>query len=443
MSQSYALQNPTPTPIPTPPRQPWIVDCPMPPPLPNTSDHAFLQSRCMFCSQTNHCIKECPLAHEYIRTGKAIIINNQIHLPNGQPIPANIMGINLQAKIDAWLAGTAATAPTHPSDASFVRNPPPHTTHCFEIVTEGLYDQPVQQAHIVEIPTVESESKDEDDKDNFDLFEVYATERKKRNTKTSQLPELAQVEESITPTAASPNHMQSSKTPHTITPPDTSSSSKDKDTQNVNPSITPTTATCTNDTPSSAPRAALQYCYQSNAEDQQLTSELYRWLLDGKLSIVTPAHILAACPAIRKELVECLRTRRVDTAAFEQSLPSESTPPLSILELSTPHVAKYSLPLREIDVLINNTVPKAGVLNQGSQIVVIQHDLAQEAGAHINYQHQLEMEGANGLVSRTLGCAENLTMQISDVAFEVHTHVVERAPFRLLLRQPFHHLLLC
>jgi hypothetical protein len=52
-----------------------------------------------------------------------------------------------------------------------------------------------------------------------------------------------------------------------------------------------------------------------------------------------------------------------------------------------------------------------------------------EAGAHINYEHQLEMEGANGLVSKMLGCAENLSMQIGKVAFEVHAHIIEQAPF--------------
>jgi hypothetical protein len=43
------------------------------------------------------------------------------------------------------------------------------------------------------------------------------------------------------------------------------------------------------------------------------------------------------------------------------------------------------------------------------------------------------MEGANGLSSKTMGCAKNLTMQIGNVSFEVHAHIVERAPFRLLL----------
>ena len=52
------------------------------------------------------------------------------------------------------------------------------------------------------------------------------------------------------------------------------------------------------------------------------------------------------------------------------------------------------------------------------------------------------MEGANGATNWTLGCAEYLTMQIGDIPFKLHAHVVENAPFRLLLGQPFQNVLL-
>jgi hypothetical protein len=43
----------------------------------------------------------------------------------------------------------------------------------------------------------------------------------------------------------------------------------------------------------------------------------------------------------------------------------------------------------------------------------------------------------------TLGCTEDLEMQIGDVSLTIHAHVVHTAPFCLLLGCPFHHLLLC
>ena len=78
-----------------------------------------------------------------------------------------------------------------------------------------------------------------------------------------------------------------------------------------------------------------------------------------------------------------------------------------------------------------------GLLDLGSQIVVIRQDLAQEINARISPRLQIEMEGANGYTNWTLGCAEFLQMQVGDVSFKLHVHVVEHAPFHLLLGRPF------
>ncbi|KAI0288887.1 hypothetical protein BC826DRAFT_888759, partial [Russula brevipes] len=93
--------------------------------------------------------------------------------------------------------------------------------------------------------------------------------------------------------------------------------------------------------------------------------------------------------------------------------------------------------LHEISVLVNGLVTEFGVLDSGSQIVAIRYDLAQEVGAQINPHRRLEMEGANGATNWTIGCAEYLSIQIGDIPFRVHAHVIEHAPFRLLLGRPF------
>jgi hypothetical protein len=75
----------------------------------------------------------------------------------------------------------------------------------------------------------------------------------------------------------------------------------------------------------------------------------------------------------------------------------------------------------------------AGVLDPELQIVVIWRDLPKEVNAHINPNHLVEMEGANGATNWTLGCAEYLTMQVGNMPFKIHVHVVKDAPFQLLL----------
>jgi hypothetical protein len=51
----------------------------------------------------------------------------------------------------------------------------------------------------------------------------------------------------------------------------------------------------------------LQYQYHSNAEDAQLVSKLEEYLMQGRLSLTTPAHIFAASPIIHKNIVEKLK----------------------------------------------------------------------------------------------------------------------------------------
>ncbi len=73
----------------------------------------------------------------------------------------------------------------------------------------------------------------------------------------------------------------------------------------------------------------------------------------------------------------------------------------------------------------------------------MQEDLAWEVGATINTGCLLQMKGANGATNWTLRCAEYLPMCADNISFEVHAHIMECAPFRLLLGQPFQHALLC
>ena len=442
LSQSYTFQTSTPPPV-AAPRQTWVNRSTAAPPA-ISSEATFFRTRpatCIFCSQPNHRIRECSLAQEYVQSKKAIIINDRMHFANGQPITPDNPGRNLQAKIDAWLAGSTTAVPPHTSDPTFKRDPPPHATHCFEIVSESSFGQPVPQAHIEEVSPIEETIQRGDDGDeDVDLFEVFATERKKRNAKVTQLPELTPAKVSEKPEELTTSVTTSPNSTHTVKP----SSNTAKDIPSPSTPHVDSSPTFVNDPlPSSTSRAAPQYRYISNAEDQRLSAELFKWLLEGKLALATPAHILAASAGIRKELIERLKTRKVDTASFEELPHSDPASLSSVFKLSTPRPAEFSLPLREIDVLVNGVISEAGILDQGSQIIVMRQDLAQEAGVSFNSSHQLEMEGANGLASKTLGCAENLVMQIEDVAFEVHAHIVERAPFRLPLGRPFHHHLLC
>ena len=103
----------------------------------------------------------------------------------------------------------------------------------------------------------------------------------------------------------------------------------------------------------------------------------------------------------------------------------------------------FSLPLREIDILVRESVMTARVIDSSSQIIVIHKDLTSKISTHLSTSIRLEIEGANSATNWTLGCAENLTLQVGDVPFKVHAHVIEHAPFCLLLSCPFQKILQC
>ena len=184
----------------TPPRPTWphtSDPTPASAPIADTVPYFRTQLRpdtCAFCVQPSHRIRKCPIAQEYIQTGRATTCGDRLHLPNGQPIPNDGSGHRLQASINLWLA--AQTAPTPPQAPPPSREPPPHAALSFEAVGSraGRVEE-ASEAYIVEVvEPVVSEESESNSKDDFeDVFEVFSTEKKKREYKASKLPELAPI----------------------------------------------------------------------------------------------------------------------------------------------------------------------------------------------------------------------------------------------------------
>ena len=168
--------------------------------------------------------------------------------------------------------------------------------------------------------------------------------------------------------------------------------------------------------------------------------ELGEYLLQGRLLLTTPAHVLAASPAIRKDIFDKLKVRRVETneykavTARDRVLPTARSPAsrcatvhddTTDCALSTDDQSPaFCLPLQELDVVINSSIKVPAILDTGSQIVIVRSNIVQALGASINHQNLIEMEGANGSTNWTLGCAENLILQVGDVSFKTHAHVL-------------------
>jgi len=263
---AYSYQSTAPPPSPP---QPWSAQntasaSTAPAPSVNTSGTASFfrfgpqPGTCAFCHAEDHQVRKCAIADEYVKSGRASIVNDRIHLPNRQPIPFDSTKRGLKASIDAWL--TSQTAPDltpAQTRAVFTRDSPPHFDS--RNASAGRIEE-VIESHILQVRESTTADKDEDEF-SHDIFKVFATEKKKRGDKVSKAPELS------------------------VPPP-------------------PTQAPATS---SGSSRPNVQYRYHSNAKDQRLLSELEDYLMQGKLSLTTPAHIFAVSPAIRKNVTEKLK----------------------------------------------------------------------------------------------------------------------------------------
>ncbi|KAH9048591.1 hypothetical protein EDB84DRAFT_1573933 [Lactarius hengduanensis] len=59
---------------------------------------------CIFCAEPGHHVRQCSTAEYYDYTNRILILNDRLHLPNGQPIPNDGNGRGLKPAIDKWLA---------------------------------------------------------------------------------------------------------------------------------------------------------------------------------------------------------------------------------------------------------------------------------------------------------------------------------------------------
>ena len=190
----------------------------------------------------------------------------------------------------------------------------------------------------------------------------------------------------------------------------------------------------------------MQYRYTSNTEDQCLVTKLEDYLIQGKLSLTMPAYVFAASPTICKDIVDKLKVQHVE--ANEYKAVAVANPSLSEARIAravtvrdddspnypSNQLPALCLPLQELDILVGGSIKIPAIFNTSLQIIIIRQDIIQSLRVYINTQQLIKMEGANGATNWTVGCAENLTLQVGDVLFKIHVHVIKNASFGLLLR---------
>ncbi|KAJ8580870.1 hypothetical protein M405DRAFT_887778, partial [Rhizopogon salebrosus TDB-379] len=152
---------------------------------------------------------------------------------------------------------------------------------------------------------------------------------------------------------------------------------------------------------------------------------------------VTISDLLAISSDLRKEAVEHCRTQRVPSphssvlSAGVSAVAAYHAPPVQI---------EHATPLRELRVTLNGVHSELGLLDEGSEIVVIREDTWKKTQAPINRQVRMRMQTANGGSQDMAGCVEMLEIDVEGIKTWAHAYVVPDAPYRLLLGRPWQRL---
>ena len=93
--------------------------------------------------------------------------------------------------------------------------------------------------------------------------------------------------------------------------------------------------------------------------------------------------------------------------------------------------------LRVVPAVINGVGEEEVLLDSGSQIVSITKKVAAANKVSWDPSLSIQMQSANGSLSRTCGLARNVPFTLGGVMVLLQVHVMDAAPYTVLLGQPF------
>jgi len=104
-----------------------------------------------------------------------------------------------------------------------------------------------------------------------------------------------------------------------------------------------------------------------------------------------------------------------------------------VIEKLAPDMA----PLRVVPAIVNGVGEEEVLLDSGSQIVSMTRKVAVANKVSWDPSLSIQMQSANGLLSRTCGLARNVPFTLGGVTVLLQVHIIEKVPYTVLLGWPF------
>ena len=144
-------------------------------------------------------------------------------------------------------------------------------------------------------------------------------------------------------------------------------------------------------------------------------------ILDVEVPNIQVRDLLALSGDLRREMVDQTRT--------QNKVPAVGAALVTLPEMPV----EFATPLREVEVVVMERHRELGLLDEGSEIVIVREDLCKELGLEVNKKRRMTMQMANGGKEEMQGCVEYLELEVGGVKTYAHAFVVQSAPYRLLL----------
>lgn len=400
---------------------------------------AFEEGKCGFCSNDGHYMRECPKIEEYIQKGMCKRNQaNKIVLPNGYFLPRAITGRNFIERIDKWHKMQGPETPLATANM-YERERPPHMLYMASTVsdTDEIEETTSTETYAYQEPgdlSLRELSNDE--------IEIYLETRKKAEGrgKAKEVFDSVQMPPRPPPTGRRKVGFAQPEVEGTAGRLPKASTTPPATTQK--PVSTPPTGA---PTPFNGPKIFVPK-YRAAIEDSVITAEMVDRALDNKFMIST-REFFAVCADGRKYMKDLLISKKLPNVevAYTDAGFGQPSEPQYILRYEenngVTHEEKLTSSeidaLRVVDPIVHDTLRIEGILDQGSEIVAMNRDVWLKLGVGLDPEKILNMQSANSQSSSTVGVIEDLKFNFNGIEVPLQVHVVQGAPFDLLIGRPF------
>lgn len=301
---------------------------------------------CYFCADLNHCVLACLILIEYIKVGRVMWKDKKLFFSGetGEKVPFNPDGLKIEVDKCYGSPIDLTRALGEHQREPFRRETAPHmipTASTSFIRAEGvalavITDEKKENVGIEKEVRMDQEGEDEEIWAAFEELEVGET------LVTTRSGTKIEVE-------VRKRHGMKGDAEKKMT-------GKKGEIQETGKDI-----------PKQA-NADKAYTYESRAADPEAIKKLYNRLLKVEVPNVTVGNLVSLSGDLQKILVKNLRTTRIpttDTALLVQEVPNAT----SLYAKTVP--LEYCTPLREVEVKLAGGIVNMGLLDDGSEIVVV------------------------------------------------------------------------